>query len=376
MRAGLTDLLHLLELERIEDNIFRGESRDIGSSRVFGGQVLGQALTAASYTVEGRDVHSLHAYFLRAGDVDTPIVYDVDRGARRQELQQSTGRCDPARPPDLQHDGFVSDSRAGYRAPGTDARRAGDPMNWPTSARSWPGSRRGFRTGCADTSATIGRSRFGPSIRSRSLMPQTSDPIAHLWLRASDALPADPGLHRNLLAYLSDYQLVATATLPHGIRFMQGSVQLASLDHAIWFSSAVPSRRVVALCDGEPERGGCPRARVRPLLLPRRRTGRVDGAGRTRQDPGLSLAPVAPSERILGHAILDRSGITPIASLRSGGCQLGWNRHWATVTRASNLPTAAWCSSSPFVLPAQPICGTVRTSNESGKKDVRRRGAD
>ena len=79
MNSVLADLLRLLELERLEDNLFRGESRDIGSSRVFGGQVLGQALGAASCTVDGRDAHSLHAYFLRPGDVNAPIVYDVDR---------------------------------------------------------------------------------------------------------------------------------------------------------------------------------------------------------------------------------------------------------------------------------------------------------
>ena len=78
MRPILADLLKLLELERIEDRIFRGESRDLGGARVFGGQVLGQALTAASYTVQDRQVHSLHAYFLVAGDVNAPIVYEVD----------------------------------------------------------------------------------------------------------------------------------------------------------------------------------------------------------------------------------------------------------------------------------------------------------
>ena len=79
MNPLLVDLLRLLRLERLEENIFRGESRDIGGPRVFGGQVLGQALTAATYTVDGRDVHSLHAYFLRAGDVKAPIIYEVDR---------------------------------------------------------------------------------------------------------------------------------------------------------------------------------------------------------------------------------------------------------------------------------------------------------
>ena len=79
MHPVLKDLLHLLKLERIEDNIFRGESRDIGGAQVFGGQVLGQALSAAHHTVEGRRAHSLHAYFLRRGDMSAPIIYDVDR---------------------------------------------------------------------------------------------------------------------------------------------------------------------------------------------------------------------------------------------------------------------------------------------------------
>jgi acyl-CoA thioesterase-2 len=79
MHEVLADLLHLLKLEQIEDNIYRGESRDIGSAQVFGGQVLGQALTAASYTVSQGTVHSLHAYFLRRGDMQAPIVYQVDR---------------------------------------------------------------------------------------------------------------------------------------------------------------------------------------------------------------------------------------------------------------------------------------------------------
>ncbi|MEE3237077.1 MAG: acyl-CoA thioesterase domain-containing protein, partial [Pseudomonadota bacterium] len=79
MNPFLDDLLYLLKLERIEDNIFRGESRDIGSAQVFGGQVLGQALSAAYHTVAGRRVHSLHAYFLRRGDMTAPIIYEVDR---------------------------------------------------------------------------------------------------------------------------------------------------------------------------------------------------------------------------------------------------------------------------------------------------------
>ena len=86
MTSQTTDLLALLELEQLEVNLFRGASRDIGSAQVFGGQVLGQALTAASRTVEDRVVHSLHAYFLRRGDFNAPIVYEVDRSRDGQSF--------------------------------------------------------------------------------------------------------------------------------------------------------------------------------------------------------------------------------------------------------------------------------------------------
>ena len=100
MHPVLEDLIALLQLERIEDNIFRGDSRDIGSAQVFGGQVLGQALSAAQHTVEDRVAHSLHAYFLRRGDMTKPIIYEVDRArdggpelcfsARRDQDQETS----------------------------------------------------------------------------------------------------------------------------------------------------------------------------------------------------------------------------------------------------------------------------------------------
>ena len=104
----LADLIGVLELEPIELNIFRGESRDIGSPQVFGGQVLGQALMAASRSVSDRAVHSLHAYFLRRGDLNAPIIYQVDPGAGRRQFFQPACRGDPARQADLQHGGVFS----------------------------------------------------------------------------------------------------------------------------------------------------------------------------------------------------------------------------------------------------------------------------
>jgi acyl-CoA thioesterase-2 len=231
----LADLLRLLELEQIEDNIFRGESRDIGSSRVFGGQVLGQALTAAAYTVETeRKVHSLHAYFLRAGDVDAHIVYEVDRA-------RDGGSFSNRRVVAIQHGRPIFNMAASFQRPETglehqapmpdvagpdglaDAREIPPAVleKIPEKMRRYFTHERPFEVRPVEPLPLLARKK--------------TEPRRHFWVRTIDALPDNPELHRNLLAYLSDYQLVATATLPHGLHFELGNVQLASLDHAMWF---------------------------------------------------------------------------------------------------------------------------------------------
>lgn len=234
MNAVLADLLHLLELERIEENIFRGESRDIGSPQVFGGQVLGQALTAANYTVDGRTAHSLHAYFLRRGDVAAPIVYDVDRARDGKTFSNR-------RVVAIQHGRPIFNMTASFQAaetglehqipmpdvPGPDgladqsdiSARAAEQM--PTKLRRYLMQERPFM--------------FRPVEPINLLSPQKTEPRRHVWLKTVDQVGDDPKLHRNLLAYVSDYQLLATAMLPHGVRFEHGNVQMASLDHALWF---------------------------------------------------------------------------------------------------------------------------------------------
>jgi acyl-CoA thioesterase II len=234
MRPVLADLVRLLELERIEDNIFRGESRDVGSPRVFGGQVLGQALTAASYTVEDRQVHSLHAYFLRGGDVNADIVYDVDRArdgrsfSNRRVVAIQHGRpifnmaaSFQVAEEGLEHQGQMPDVPGPHEL--TDAREIPPDVlaKIPEKMRRYLTHERPFEV--------------RPVEPMPLLTPEKTAPIRHIWVKAVDPLPASIDLHRNLLAYLSDYQLVATATLPHGIRFELGNVQLASLDHAMWF---------------------------------------------------------------------------------------------------------------------------------------------
>jgi acyl-CoA thioesterase-2 len=237
MQALLADLLSLLELERIEENIFRGESRDIGSKRVFGGQVLGQALSAASYTVEGRQAHSLHAYFLRAGDVRAPIIYEVDRA--RDGRSFSSRRVVA-----IQHGRPIFNLAASFQVPedGLAHQDAMPDVPGPEGLKDL-----GDLTGERASAIPEGVRRFLTRERPFEmrpvegvdlLAPAPRPPVRYLWLKTIDALPANPDLHRNLLAYVSDYQLLGTATLPHGIHWEQGNVQMASLDHAMWFHRA------------------------------------------------------------------------------------------------------------------------------------------
>lgn len=234
MQPILADLLKLLELERIEENFFRGESRDIGGPRVFGGQVLGQALTAANYTVEGRQVHSLHAYFLRPGDVKAPIVYEVDPARDGRSFSNR-------RVVAIQHGRPIFNMAASFQVPE-------EGLEHQAEIPDVPGPE-----GLADMSdipedvlETVPSKmrRFLTRARPIEMRPvepidlvarAPREPVRHVWLKTVDRLPDDPDLHRNLLAYLSDYQLVGTTTLPHGIHWEHGNVQMASLDHAMWF---------------------------------------------------------------------------------------------------------------------------------------------
>jgi acyl-CoA thioesterase-2 len=234
VHAILADLLKLLELERIEDRIFRGESRDLGGARVFGGQVLGQALTAASYTVVDRQVHSLHAYFLVAGDVDAPIVYEVD--VARDGKSFSNRRVVA-----IQHGQPIFNMTASFQVPEEGLEHAVPMPNVPgpeglADVRELPPDVVDKAPEKMRRFLTHERPfEFRPVEPIHVISPPRAAPVRHIWVKTVDALPDVPDLHRNVLAYVSDYQLVSTATLPHGIHFAEGNVQLASLDHAMWF---------------------------------------------------------------------------------------------------------------------------------------------
>ena len=246
----LEDLIKVMTLERLELNLFRGESRDIGSPQVFGGQVLGQALVAASATVEGRDAHSLHAYFLRRGDVNSPIVYEVDRA--RDGNHFSTRRVVA-----VQHGEQIFNMSASFQTPesGLEHQLAMPQVPAPEDLphlesllkdvlpRLPPDMRRILQQKRPFEFRPVEPPSFlrpqTSSSQPVSSPPASSSPHRNLWFRAVDELPDDDALHRCLLAYVSDFYLLDTAMIAHGISHLQTKLTIASIDHAMWFHRRV-----------------------------------------------------------------------------------------------------------------------------------------
>jgi acyl-CoA thioesterase II len=238
MNQLLEDLVKVMTLERLEMNLFRGESRDIGSPQVFGGQVLGQALVAATATAEDRRAHSLHAYFLRRGDFNSPIVYEVDRAldgkhfSSRRVVAIQHGRqifnmsASFQLPEDgLDHQASIPDVPPPESLPDLQTlyREVADKL--PAAARRMVEEKRPFE--------------FRPVQPPGSLRQGKSAPLKYIWFRAVDKLVDDDALHRCLLAYVSDFHLLDTALMPHGISMVSPKLMIASVDHAMWFHRSV-----------------------------------------------------------------------------------------------------------------------------------------
>jgi len=233
--SSVDELLTLLRLERLEDNLFRGQSRDIGTRYVFGGQVLGQALSAAQQTVAGdRAAHSLHAYFLRAGDIEQPIIYNVER-------TRDGGSFSVRRVTAIQHGQAIFNFSASFQkdeagvehqvpmpsVPGPDDLEPPTPLPAEKLAELSPKLQRWFgRSGPFEFRHVYPRDELDPPKR---------PPFQQVWFRLMQPVPEEPALHRAMLAYASDFHLIGTTMFPHGISFLQQHVQVASLDHAMWF---------------------------------------------------------------------------------------------------------------------------------------------
>jgi len=235
MSTVLEQLVKILELKAIETNVFVGNSQDLGFKSLFGGQVLGQALMAASRTVdEQRHIHSLHGYFLRAGNANESIFYEVD-------LIRSGKSFSTRRVVAKQGGLAIFSMSASFQVPETG-------FEHQTEKPSVPGPE-GILSELEQARKV--RDKVPEAIREKLTIdrpieirvvdpvdyfdPHRRPPLRYSWLKANGKLPAQALIHEAMLAYASDFGLSTTSLLPHGVSFLDPSVQVASLDHAMWF---------------------------------------------------------------------------------------------------------------------------------------------
>ncbi|MEP7344267.1 MAG: acyl-CoA thioesterase II [Gemmatimonadaceae bacterium] len=234
MPSTVQELLALMDLEPLEVNIYRGRNRDLGTGRVFGGQVFAQALVAARRTVDApREAHSVHGYFILPGDLAAPIVYFVDR--LRDGNSFTTRRVTA-----IQHGQAIFNLSASFHKVEDGFEHQSEMPDVPppeslvselelirTMADKIPESLRAVLTQDRPLD-------FRPVDPGDPFHPEKSAPLRHVWFRTVSALPDDTLTHQAVLAYASDYRLLTTALLPHGVAFRTRGLQLASLDHSVW----------------------------------------------------------------------------------------------------------------------------------------------
>jgi acyl-CoA thioesterase-2 len=234
MRPAVAALLSTLDLEPLERNLFRGRSPQVGWQRVFGGQVIGQALAAVSRTVEARLAHSLHGYFMRPGDPAVPIIYEVER--IRHGTSFATRRVVA-----IQHGEAIFSMSASFQ-------REEEGLVHQVAPPVVPGpealpSEAEYRALIIEHAPENVR-RYWERERPIELRPvhpehywstEPLEPSQHVWVRTTDRLPDDPALHRCVLGYLSDMTLLDPALFAHGRSVFNRDLQVASLDHAMWF---------------------------------------------------------------------------------------------------------------------------------------------
>ncbi len=235
MSHVLDNLVDLLSLEAIEENLFRGRSQDLGFRQLYGGQVLGQSLSAASQTVEeARHVHSLHGYFLRPGDATMPVVYSVDRvrdgGSFSTRRVTAIQKGQPI---------FTCSASFQYDEEGfshqTQMPAVVGPENLPSEVELAQRMADRLPEAIRDKMLCAKPIEMRPVTAEDPFNPKPGEPVKYIWFRADGNLPDVPALHKYMLAYASDFGLLTTSLLPHGKSVWQKDMQVASLDHALWF---------------------------------------------------------------------------------------------------------------------------------------------
>ncbi|KQE20655.1 acyl-CoA thioesterase II [Acinetobacter pittii] len=236
MNALTQELVDLLTLEKLEENIYRGISRNLVGKRVFGGQVLGQALRAASYTTD-RPAHSLHAYFLYGGDINAPIIYEVDRLRDGKSFVSRQVRA-------IQHGRVIFSAMVSFANPeeGLNYQHQEPEYPAPETLKSENELKEGILNFVPENvRASFMRERhveIRPIDPVNPFQPQSEAPYNAHYIRTHDRIPKqldDIALHQAIVAFYSDFTLMTTALRPHGLSYISPSLQCASIDHAIYF---------------------------------------------------------------------------------------------------------------------------------------------
>ncbi len=256
MNTAVDTLLEILDLEQLEHNLYRGRSPQVGWQRVFGGQVIGQALVAASRTVvEDRHVHSLHGYFMRPGDPSVPIIYEVDR-------IRDGGSFTTRRVVAIQHGKAIFSMSASFQVheDGLDHQATMPDVPMPDELPSEQELKEMF---LKDAPEAIRRYfererpiELKPADMRQYISRDKREPVQHVWVRATGALPDDPRIHQCVLAYASDMTLLDTALYAHGLSVFSRKVQCASLDHAMWFHRPLKADEWLLYASDSPSSSG------------------------------------------------------------------------------------------------------------------------
>ncbi len=255
--SAITNLLNILDLEPLEHNLFRGRSPQVGWQRVFGGQVIGQALVAAARTVpDARRAHSLHCYFMLAGDPKVPIIYEVDRlrdgksftTRRVTALQHGAAIFALSASFQVQEDGLEHHMDMPDNLPLPDELPTETELKekflhlLPEQVKKYWERERPIEMRFVDLTRYISRQRL--------------EPKQYIWIRATEKLPDDQAVHQAVLAYASDMTLLDSSLLAHGRSIFDKDLQIASLDHALWFHRPVKADEWLLYAQDSPSASG------------------------------------------------------------------------------------------------------------------------
>lgn len=238
MSKRVEALLEHLSLEKIEENLYRGQSKDLGWGRVYGGQVLAQGIGAAAETLPAdRRIHSMHAYFLLGGDTKVPVLYDVNRSRDGGSFNTRFVQA-------IQHGRPILTMSASFQRvePGFEHQDEMPDVPAPEDVERDEDRHRRLLASMPHIKASDVYIETPFEIRTiddidHPVHPTPKPPQRMYWIRASSPLPDDFHTHAKALAYFSDHSFLTTALQPHGVAFMTPGMQLASIDHSMWFHS-------------------------------------------------------------------------------------------------------------------------------------------